>query len=246
MEFSCTQVTYLDALGIDVWLPRDQHGLSEVIQAAESAPQLDARAAARAAVSQVLDRPKVQQPSETNATLAVASNSPVPSPLQEPVRSPSQAPTASIQSPVSQVSSTETTELSVPHFHLQFWCYGSGLWLVSSHQSLQPAHHKFVHNLAAYIQGKKRKPKHVGVFSWPMIDAPNIDQSETVAKRYLQQHVNQLKQVSAMEKMIAIDESQVWLSEFVPVCLDTQLDLCLQSATEKQRVWRVLSSHRCL
>lgn len=243
MEFSSTQVTYLEALGIDVWLPRDQLALSDAAALAETTQQADARAAARAAVGQVLDKSKAQTPAaknEGNMSTPVA----VMPPASFPPQQPSHGPAITTQSPAPQVKGSEATEQSVPHFHLQFWCYGSGLWLVSSHQALQPAHHKFVHNVAAYIQGKKRKPKHVGVFSWPMIDAPNIDQSEMVAKRYLQQHLNQLKQVSPMEKMIAIDESQAWLSEYSPVGLDTQLDLCLQSSTEKQRVWRQLQSHR--
>ena len=234
MEFSSTQVTYLDALGIDLWVPRDQLALSE--PQIEESPQVDVRAAARAAVASAPETATIQsQP---------AQQTPPPSPVaqnQIPKIDMSAAPPSVV---ATAAPATESTVSAVPHFHLQFWCYGSGLWLVSSHQSLQPDHHKFVHNLAAYIQGKKRRPKHVGVFSWPMIDAPNIDQSESVAKSYLQQHIQQLQKISTMEKVIALDESLKWLPQGAAVGIDTDLDLCLQSVTEKQRVWHALQTHR--
>lgn len=247
MEFNQTQLTYLDALGIDVWMPRDHVVLAEtntlnVMSDAESqnyqqSSHIAGMASAREQLS-AIDSPKSRPVS--------ASSIEQPS-VQQPVKS--MQTTATSQSEINEQQPAASTQV-VPEFHLQFWCYASGFWFVSGYQGLRPEHHKFVHNLALYLQGpsqsKKRKPVHVGVFSWPMIDAPNIDQSERVAKNYLAQHLEQLQQMSPAEKLIVLDQCEQWLPLDNRVCLDTHLDTCLASGSEKLRIWTQLQPHRLI
>lgn len=268
MEFNSTQLTYLDALGIDVWMPRDQSALDAAIAdtQVQSATQAGTsqsasvgssnstsnRAAAMAAATELLNGSQSSKNSQPEAAVTQAAPAANPIPVVQsapPVAEPkAQAPTQPIQQPSQQEGQDASTINPAPYFTLQFWCYSSGFWFVSAYQGIRPEHHKFVHNLALYLQGpsqgKKRKPKHVGVFSWPMIDAPNIDQSESVARTYLSQHIQQLQQMSPADKFIALDDSHHWLPSENRICLDTQLDNALSSSTEKLRIWQILQAHR--
>ena len=273
MEFNSTQLTYLDALGIDVWMPRDQSALDTAIAntqaqgVAQAGTALNSsigssvassggtsnRAAAMAAATELLNGTQPSKNSHSEATVlqaAAPAANPIPAvQAAPPVAEPKvQAPTQSVQQPSQQEGQDVLTNHPAPQFTLQFWCYSSGFWFVSAYQGIRPEHHKFVHNLALYLQGpsqgKKRKPKHVGVFSWPMIDAPNIDQSESVARTYLSQHIQQLQQMSPADKFIALDDCHHWLPSENRICLDTQLDNALSSSTEKLRIWQILQAHR--
>ncbi len=246
MEFSSTQLTYLDALGIEVWLPRDAQAL-ELDSASQHASLPNQQGAAN-----------VQGTANPASALAAALTKPEAAASAPPASAP--APNHEIQVPAQTAQMDVTRQppaaqdaaaQAVPHFHLQFWCYRSGFWFVSAMHGLAPRHHKFVHNLALYLQGpsqqRAQKPKHVGIFSWPMLDSPNIDQSETVARHYLQQHLAQLHQLSPCDTLVALDDCSHWLNDFsehTPVHLDTQLELCLNSSSEKQRIWRLLQPHR--
>lgn len=265
MEFNSTQLTYLDALGIDVWMPRDQSALdtaivdTQVPSATQAGTPVNSsigssnRAAAMAAATELLNGPQPAKNSQPEAAVTQAA-APAANPIPvvqaaPPVAEPKvQAPTQSVQQLSQQAGQDASTNHLAPRFTLQFWCYSSGFWFVSAYQGIRPEHHKFVHNLALYLQGpsqgKKRKPKHVGVFSWPMIDAPNIDQSESVARTYLSQHIQQLQQLSPADKFIALDDCHHWLPSENRICLDTQLDNALSSSTEKLRIWQILQAHR--
>jgi len=252
-EFSSTQKHYLDALGIDLWMPRDAV-VSEDVLAEEPARSNSAypdhahldgqvvsgsgRAKGLAAVNAALNGPASTAPVEPAGKLP-------------PQVAQTEVPPGRPEATPQHLATTEATPTLVPHFHLQFWCYRSGFWFVSGMHGLAPQHHKFVHGLALYLQGpsqqRAQKPKHVGIFSWPMLDAPNIDQSETVARHYLRQHLSQLQQMSPCDTIIALDDAAQWLADLeeqTVVRLDTGLDLCLNSISEKKRIWGLLQAHR--
>ena len=230
-EFDAGQLTYLNALGIDVWIHREQ------LLAQQATEDLS------------------EQPSAASATLPeelTTGRSSVPAGSGFMAQA-SEALKAVVAPAVSNVNVQSASELhkpvalqQAPRFNLQFWCYSSGLWFVSCHNELLPEHHKFVHNLAQYVQGKRRRPRHVGIFSWPMIDSPNIDQGVEVAKKYLQQHMEQVEQLSSCTKLIALDGSAQWLPPEGLVSLDLNLSTCLTRGDEKQRIWKVLLEHKIL
>ncbi|MEH6347511.1 MAG: hypothetical protein V7785_20615 [Bermanella sp.] len=237
LEFGAAQLTYLDALGIDVWVHREQ---------------LLVQAAVAVAVPETIQRDIVANDSRSVVP------APVP-PSKSPMNSgfmaqASEALKTSIAPSVAAMPNVQPQEAAVapdgqapqqaPRFNLQFWCYSTGLWFVSSHVELLPEHHKFVHNLAQFLQGKKRRPRHVGIFSWPMIDSPNIDQGVAVAKKYLQQHMEQIQQISPYSKLIALDDAEQWLPEEGLVSLKTNLPTALTGGDEKRRIWKILQEHK--
>lgn len=234
-EFDAGQLTYLNALGIDVWIHREQL-LAEALIAQDSSvlvgqqPVVSVTAPAEIATernSVPADSGFMAQASEALKAVVAPAHSNVNPSLTSGQRKP-------------------ITPQQTPRFNLQFWCYSSGLWFVSCHDELLPEHHKFVHNLAQYVQGKRRRPRHVGIFSWPMIDSPNIDQGVEVAKKYLQQHMEQVEQLSSCSKLIALDGAAQWLPSEGLVSLDLDLTTCLTRGDEKQRIWKVLLEHKIL
>ena len=235
VEFGTGQLTYLDALGIDVWVHRDHlldQAQPEEMVLAQAEPYFSSKVAAPAALGATNAAPAssgfMAQASEALRAVAAPSVSPIPSANIEPI--------------TEQSAPAQAQE--IPRFNLQFWCYSSGVWFVSGYDQLLPEHHKFVHNLAQYLQGKRRRPRHVGIFSWPMIDSPNIDQGVDVAKKYLQQHIEQIQQLSPCSKMIALDNAQTWLPSQGLVSLELDLLTCLSRSDEKQRIWKLLSEHQ--
>ena len=133
---------------------------------------------------------------------------------------------------------------AAPNFNIQFWCYSSGLWIVSGKVDLLPEHHKLVHNIANFIQGKKRKPRHVGIFSWPMLDSPNIDQGPEVASKYLRDHIHRLQEVSAVNKVIAFSDCGDWMNHLNPITTQENIVQLLESPQSKKSLWQQLLPHQ--
>ena len=235
LEFGAAQLTYLDALGIDVWIHREQLLAQATVTVAEVAStSVDATDSFAAAPPPV---PPAKSPMNTGF-MAQASEALKTSIAPSVTTMPNAQPQEAAVTPDGQAPQ------QAPRFNLQFWCYSTGLWFVSSHAELLPEHHKFVHNLAQFLQGKKRRPRHVGIFSWPMIDSPNIDQGVAVAKKYLQQHMEQIQQISPYSKLIALDDADQWLPEEGLVSLKANLSTAFIGGAEKRRIWKILQEHQ--
>ena len=289
MEFTGAQLEYLDHLGIDVWVPREQllaqsavpNQVSDQVvtppvndgayQASPANAIQDIRQAAPPAAQSV--NPSVQQthqpiPSEQQAPVntapqAVSANQAIPNAAVNTEATQNAGTGASNSSPLNAAPAYPGGDLSAlqannaeaaqqpqlekaPVFNIQFWCYSTGLWLVSGSVDLQPEHHKLVHNIAHFVQGKKRKPRHVGIFSWPMLDSPNIDQGPEVAAKHLKDHIRRLQEISAVKKVVAFSDSDDWFSHLNPVKLDFTVDEVLHSASNKKSLWQSLLAHQII
>ena len=237
MDYDAGQLTYLDALGIDVWVHREHllaQAQAELPQPVQAMPQTIASDAVAPLTASTSPAP-VGAGFMAQATEALKA-----------VVAPTVIATRNVNIPSAFEQQESLTPQQAPRFNLQFWCYSSGLWFVSCHNELLPEHHKFVHNLAQFVQGKRRRPRHVGIFSWPMIDSPNIDQGVEVAKKYLQQHMEQIQQLSPCSQLIALDNAAQWLPPQNLVSLGLDLSTCLARGDEKQRIWKILLEHRIL
>ncbi len=236
MAFSHSQLTYLDHLGIDVWLTRPafEQAQPAPVQAASALEQVRSELQGNISPAPVT--------AITAASPAEQAASSVPTQVRAAVENPAArlaqiAPNNLVSSaaPIASVSTTPT-----PRFNIQFWCYSSGVWIISGEVELSPQHHMLVHNVAHFLQGKKRKPRHVGIFSWPMLDAPNIDQGGEIASKYLKQHIDQLQKLTKCKKLIAFDESSTWLTEMSPVVAPFSLSELLVSVDHKKALWQQL------
>ncbi len=230
MAFSHSQLTYLDHLGIDVWLTRP------AFEQAQPAP-----VQAASALEQV--RSELQgnvSPAPVVTTSPAASSVPaqVSAAAENPAARLAQIAPDNLVSTAAPAAAVSTTP--APRFNIQFWCYSSGVWIISGEVELSPQHHMLVHNVAHFLQGKKRKPRHVGIFSWPMLDAPNIDQGGEIASKYFKQHIDQLQKLTKCKKLIAFDESSTWLTDMSPVIAPFSLSELLVSVDHKKALWQQL------
>lgn len=272
---SANQLHYLDHLGIDVWMSRDElAALTADSSTPQQVPQaIDSAPASNTPVAEPFVDPAPAFQQATAESQSVTSQpampkpiapAPTPAPVQQPAADLNVAPTnapSNVASPVSApafpsqahsqsagVEGTDQKTVGVvapaPEFNLQFWCYGStasdGVWIVSDESDLTREHHMFAHNLAQFVEGKKRKPKHVGIFSWPMLDAPNVDQGEQVAQHYLAQHIEQLQNISAKKTIIAFKGCDAWLANVPHICLPLTLSEVLQNPQCKRTIWQQL------
>ncbi len=233
MSFSHSQLTYLDHLGIDVWLTRPafEQDVAAPVQAASGLEQVRSELLAKASPAPIIAAPPtIQTPS------------PVPAQVREAAGNPAarlaQIAPESFVTPASTAAPVSTAP--APRFNIQFWCYSSGVWIISGEVELSPQHHMLVHNVAHFLQGKKRKPRHVGIFSWPMLDAPNIDQGGEIASKYLKQHIDQLQKLTKCKKLIAFDESSTWLTDMSPVVVPCSLSELLVNIDHKKALWQQL------
>jgi hypothetical protein len=255
MEYTGAQLAYLDHLGIDVWITREsllnaeqQNSIVATeqdtqytapvqttdnqtvpAQPAQGPVQMPAHQVTAAPIQQV--QPIVQ--STTQAAVALA-----------PTKTDSllsAAPAFPVTEPVlSNIGAMQPA----PIFNIQFWCYSTGIWMVSGNVNLEPEHHKLVHNIAHFIQGKKRKPKHVGIFSWPMLDSPNIDQGPEIASKHLKDHIHRLQEVSTVKKVVVFADCDDWFEHLNPVKLNVTLNDVLNSPEAKQSLWQQLIPHQ--
>lgn len=277
MEFTGAQLQYLDHLGIDVWVPREQllqqavapshvdqqqvvppvndGAFSEPVRHTSEAiaPQVSASMSAANPSPQA----STQAPNH-DAAVAPGANQVAPAVVQSAATAPANQSASPLNSapayPVSDLKAVQGNKQAdqaeqpsiekAPIFNIQFWCYSSGLWLVSGSVNLEPEHHKLVHNIAQFVQGKKRKPRHVGIFSWPMIDSPNIDQGPEVAAKHLKDHIHRLQEISAVTKVLAFSDCDEWFSHLNPVKADFTVDEILQSAENKKALWQQLLPHQ--
>ncbi len=248
MEYSASQLTYLEHLGIDVWLARPFIE-GEIIPVAA---QVESRNAAQKNIQQpegAAPASKIQpaQPHPVQIT-SVKTNgaaSAAPQTLQQALSAPT-FPQAAIKPNAAEthMQTPAPTEAVVPHFNIQFWCYSSGLWIVSGELELSANHHMLVHNIAQFVQGKNRKPKHVGIFSWPMLNAPNLDQSSDIASKYLGQHIAQLQALSPCKKVLAFNDCHAWFENMEAVKLPNNISQLLHSVAHKKALWHQLIPHQ--
>ncbi len=273
MEFTGAQLQYLDHLGIDVWVPREQLleqpaapnqvDQQQVIQPGNDGAYSEPVRNTSDVLSTQISQPSVAQfnsqenvqSSPDTATSVVHATAPI-------INQPASAPVNSTASPLSSAPAYPVSDLKAiqganqadqevqsgtekaPVFNIQFWCYSSGLWLVCGSVNLEPEHHKLVHNIAQFVQGKKRKPRHVGIFSWPMIDSPNIDQGPEVAAKHLKDHIHRLQEISTVTKVLAFSDCDDWFNHLNPVKADFTVDEILQSAENKKALWQQLLPHQ--
>ncbi len=101
-----------------------------------------------------------------------------------------------------------------------------------------------VHNIAQFVQGKKRKPRHVGIFSWPMLNAPNVDQGSDIASKYLGQHMAQLQELSPCKKVLAFNDCHTWFENMDAVNVPATISQLLQSVDGKKALWHQLIPHQ--
>ena len=263
--YSASQLQYLDHLGIDVWVDRAE--LAAMTTLAEPAAQ-QVPASVENLQAQLSAQP-LASPQPPVQTQAAAANVTAPAAAPSVQTADNQAPSEPTQQPAPQAAPISNTPNiaapafpqqahdnansnvvaeAAPNFNLQFWCYGSastsGVWLLSDEVELSRAHHMFAHNIAHFLQGKKRKPRHVGIFSWPMLDAPNVDQSADVAKHYLQQHFAQLQQISSAKTIIAFKGCEKWMGDQAHISLPFSITEVLQNPLHKKALWALLLPHK--
>jgi hypothetical protein len=266
MEFSAAQLQYLDHLNIDVWVPRDLPVADVQAVPAETVSQNDQAYSQNSAPVQQPTQTQVQQNAQLQQTVqprsvaqpAVAEAPAVPpqaqvaqaaagSSNQAPVNKPLVAPAFPQADPVvagAQAADNSVSIEKAPAFNIQFWCYGSGLWMVTDQVELLPEHHKFVHNVAGFLQGKKRKPRHVGIFSWPMLDSPNIDQGPAVASKHLADHIQRLAGAVPMKKIVAFGECEKWFDGQPITSTGISLFEVFSNPSLKKQLWQSLLPHQ--
>lgn len=253
MLYTAAQLTYLQHLGIDVWVPNDV--------------QLDAAASVHNPQIESVVEPVAQQTNVSQAgneftppshfeDVPVVASQPASTVMEQPATLNTQQPqpnkplsstlnsalTSAIPAPAfpkaSQGQSAE--QVKRVEFNIQFWCYSSGVWLVSGDVNTSPEQHKLVHNLAQFIQGKKRRPRHVNVFSWPMIDSPNVDQGEEIAAKYLLGHIERLQQACERNVVIVFNDCEYFPEQIPHIKLDVSLQQLLHEPMAKKALWQKL------
>lgn len=251
MLYTAAQLSYLEHLGIDVWVPKDmpmavaavetQQSSSQPVQVpvavSDAAPYVapshfeDVPAPVQTAQAAVVQTSHAAQVPQTNAPVAASAlNSALTSSMAAPAFPKPQAQSADAVKRV--------------EFNIQFWCYSSGVWLISGDVNITPEQHKLVHNLAQFIQGKKRRPRHVNVFSWPMIDSPNVDQGEDIASKYLLAHIERLQQACEKNMVIVFNDCDYFPSQIPHIKLDVSLQQLLHEPMAKKALWQQLIPHK--
>lgn len=239
--------------------PASVENLQAQLASQQTAPQVSAPQVPVQTATQHIapaPQPSIQQSQQP----ATQTQQPVSQPAQSGFQAVNAAPAVPSISTISapafptqaheNASGTVDVVPATPNFNLQFWCYGSassdGVWLLSDELELSRTHHMFAHNVANFLQGKKRKPRHVGIFSWPMLDAPNVDQSADVAKHYLMQHFTQLQQISSAKTIIAFKGCENWMSEQTHISIPFTITEVLQNPLHKKALWALLLPHKHL
>ncbi|MFY0642350.1 MAG: hypothetical protein JXR16_14950 [Bermanella sp.] len=254
MLYNAAQLTYLEHLGIDVWVPNHvQLDAASIVQNSQLEPVIEpvVQQATPSQAGNEFTPPShfedvpvtglepapealIEQPTTLN-TQQPQPNKPLSSTLNSALTSAIPAPAfpkTSQAQPAEQVTRVE--------FNIQFWCYSSGVWLVSGDVNTSPEQHKLVHNLAQFIQGKKRRPRHVNVFSWPMIDSPNVDQGEEIAAKYLLGHIDRLQQACERNIVIVFNDCEYFPEQIPHIKLDISLQQLLHEPMAKKALWQQL------
>lgn len=262
MLYSAAQLTYLEHLGIDVWVPKDVPVAAAQAPLSHTQPVDVEQVPVTQTHTQTLDvpahfedipvssEPAYAEPVVNNpAPLTQTPANPIPAtaPVTTSGAALNSALTSSIPAPAfpkAKDANAETQSHSKLEFNIQFWCYSSGVWIISGDVNVTPEQHKLAHNLAHFIQGKKRRPRHVNVFSWPMIDSPNVDQGESVALKYLQGHIERLQEVCPLKTVLLFNDCQFWPEQLPHVKLDMSLRNLLEDPSLKAKLWQTLRAHQ--
>ena len=268
MEYSAAQLSYLQHLDIDVWVTRAANEPLPANHTAQQEPAINHMSAlagivndnqAPAAKTSLLQQAPTQQPiaHTVQSNQMAPEQAPIQTSVPATIQPNAQEKPASFGGlkapsfPKAEVSTVGVQEAAqaegsqqVPHYTLQFWCYSSGLWLVSAENQLAPSHHMLAHNIAHFVHGKKRKPRHVGIFSWPMLAAPNVDQSAEVAQKYLAQHIAQLSGMVECKKLLVFNEVSDILSQHSAIQMPVSLNQLLSEPMLKKQLWQFLLSHQ--
>jgi len=271
MMYNAAQLTYLEHLGIDVWVPKDvpvqaleeasvvsEPSVQQAVNPFESTNEFNAPTHFEDVPVQPVNQPASNtQPQVSHSAQAQPQVAQQPAPQTPQI----QAPNNQTPAPVANVQSALTSPLAAPAFpqsakpntqnqneqatpsvafHVQFWCYSSGVWFISGDVNVTPEQHKLVHNLAQFIQRKKRKPRHVNVFSWPMIDSPNVDQGADVANKYLLSHIERLQDACQQKQVFVFNDCQYYPENLPHVKLNTTLQQLLSEPQAKRVLWQQL------
>lgn len=258
MLYNAAQLTYLEHLGIDVWVPKNVPCVSAVQDVSQTTPDAFQAASvvennqAYAVPSHFEDVPVAPPAVETQThqfkPAQQSSPTQTPAPLESTPVSPASvsasalnsAVTSAIPAPAFPQTVASEPAISRIEFNVQFWCYSSGVWLIGGDMNVTPEQHKLVHNLAQFIQGKKRRPRHVNVFSWPMIDSPNVDQGEEIAAKYLVAHIERLQQACEQKTVIVFGDCEYFPSDIPHLKLDVTLQQLLNDPVTKKTLWQTL------
>jgi hypothetical protein len=251
MLYSAAQLTYLEHLGIDVWVPKvmsietaaPEAGQS-LVEQVQTAP-IESAVESYSAPSHFEDVPVVPVNRPQQVAPVHVATSPIQMPpvkTQVPSSALNSALTSGIPAPAfpQQAPIADSSVVSRVEFNVQFWCYSSGVWLIGGDVNVTPEQHKLVHNLAQFIQGKKRRPRHVNVFSWPMIDSPNVDQGEGIAAKYLLAHIERLQQACEQKTVIVFNDCDYFPSQIPHIKLGVSLQQLLNDPAAKKALWQQL------
>lgn len=218
------RISYLGALGIDVWWPKDAF--------AASAGPID------------IPQAVMPMPVQGNATALPANVPASVAAVLRPETSRGQPKTPAAQ--ISELQQSLQSPLSdeVPEFTLQFLCF-SGIWLVFSRVQFTAVHAMLAGDIARWRGSEKIKPNFMADFVWPYIRDGKIDQGREQAKRHLGMFMANLHQQQAAREILIFSDAACWLDDVqLPGVtlqrLPVSLQACLQDAAAKRTLFNAL------
>lgn len=205
-----TRLHYLRALGVSNYMPRwqltgappsvlnDDLGIAweESVSATETpSPNDTPQKSAQQQHAPVTEEPK-RQDAALNPTAAVlealapSSKATAPNPIRTPIaQDQPQSPSTPKAAPQTQQRAPAKPESSVS-FALSFWRIADDLLVVDSrHSELALPVEKLLNNIVFALGYPRQLPK-VDVISWPLLDAPHHDQSESAAREMLHAYLD--------------------------------------------------------
>lgn len=216
------RISYLGALGIDVWWPRDDFAAP-----ADVIPQ--------AVMHSPVPGAAVSLPSHVPASVTA---------VLRPESSRTQPKTPAAQISELQQSLQPPALGEVPEFTLQFLCF-SGIWLVFSRVQFDATHAMLAGDIARWRGSEKIKPNFMADFVWPYIRDGKIDQGREQAKRHLGMFMANLHQQQPAREILIFSDAACWLDD-VPLAgvtlhsLPVSLQACLQDAAMKRTLFNAL------
>ncbi|WP_207063810.1 hypothetical protein [Motiliproteus sp. SC1-56] len=208
---------YLAAMGITSWLPvrplpgaaaspawewlsaapAVQQPLPESTPAAAAAPAVDSP---RPAASRVGTKPDLKQLLDVSG-LRAEKPAPSPSPASPPV-----TPSAPVSSPESEPEGTvQKAAGEVPRFRLAMIRYEDCLVVdelpLQSLQGFSAAHRTLLGRILASVGLGQGEPQ-VQAFTWPLVNAAHVDQSEAVARGGLRTRLWRMQQGGALPLLL--------------------------------------------
>lgn len=238
------RIEYLQAMGIQLWMPR---------QAVENAAESSWLAQDLSSDKQVTSAEPIK--AGHAADLLADINLSVEQPQQEnqkPVANPTVEVRAEIEavdkevvkaSNVDSVENTDVTiDLTVPEFELYFALWPCGILWVSG-QPFNQNDQRFQTSVSYYLLGNSAPQGNYSEFKWPYIQGSNEDQTTAVALRALTAQWDFLTGQGARAWVALDDSSLSWLTKVSskPIHASAQATE-LYSPVGKKLLWRALHS----